>query len=325
MKAVVTGAAGFIGSHLAEELVACGHKVIGIDCLTDYYPRAIKEMNIQNLVKSPNFNFIERNLLDLDLVKLLNGVDAVFHEAAQPGVRNSWGVNFSTYVSHNILATQAMLEASKKASSLEYFVFASSSSIYGDSETYPTKEDTIPMPISPYGVTKLACEHLCNTYLKGFGLPVVILRYFTVYGPRQRPDMAFNKFIRSALMNEAITVYGDGLQTRDFTFVSDIIEANMLILKNQIRSGVFNIGGGTTTTINYVIQILKALTGKNINVKHVISEKGDVKHTCADITRAKQVLGFRPKIGIRGGLSVEIEWVQTHMNLFGSRIEPGSP
>ena len=317
----MTGVAGFIGSHLAEELVKRGHKVIGIDCFTDYYPRAIKEVNIHNLVKSQNFNFLERDILDLDLIKLLKGADAIFHEAAQPGVRKSWGVNFSTYVKRNILSTQALLEASKK-SSLKYFVYASSSSIYGDSEMYPTKEDTIPKPISPYGVTKLACEHLCNAYLNSFGLPVVILRYFTVYGPRQRPDMAFNKFIRSVLMNTNITVYGDGLQTRDFTFVSDIIEANMLILKNEIHDGIFNIGGGTKTTINDVIQILETLTGKDVNMEHTSSEKGDVKHTCADITRAKRILGFRPKIGIKEGLSREIEWLQTHLDLFSSKTKP---
>jgi nucleoside-diphosphate-sugar epimerase len=321
MKVIVTGAAGFIGSHLAEELVKRGHQVVGIDCFTDYYPRPIKEANVRNLLKSQNFDFIEKDILELDLVKLLKGVDVVFHEAAQAGVRGSWGANFSTYVKNNILSTQALLEASKK-SSLKHFVYASSSSIYGDSETYPTKEDTIPRPISPYGVTKLACEHLCNAYLTGFGLPVVILRYFTVYGPRQRPDMAFNKFIRSMLSEMDIIVYGNGQQTRDFTFVSDIVEANMLVLENEINNGIFNIGGGTTTTINEVIQILQTLNEKDVNVKYQNSEKGDVKHTCADINRAKRVLGFRPTISIKEGLPKEMDWLQTHIDLFGSRIEP---
>jgi len=310
----VTGVAGFIGSHLAEELIKRGHKVIGIDSFTDYYPRTIKEVNIRNLIKSQNFNFLERDILDLDLVRLMKGVDAIFHEAAQPGVRKSWGANFSTYVRDNILSTQALLEAAKK-SSLRYFVHASSSSIYGNSETYPTKENTIPKPISPYGVTKLACEHLCSAYLNGFGLPVTILRYFTVYGPRQRPDMAFNRFIQSMLIDESITVYGDGLQTRDFTFVSDVVEANMLILENEIYDGIFNIGCGTRATINDVIEILKNLTGKDIDVEHTNSEKGDMKHTCADITRARRILKFRPKIGIREGLSREIEWLRTHTRL----------
>jgi UDP-glucose 4-epimerase len=251
----------------------------------------------------------------LDLVKLIKGVDAIFHEAAQPGVRKSWGVNFNSYIKNNIESTQALLEASKN-SSLKYFVYASSSSIYGNSEMYPTREDTIPKPISPYGVTKLACEHLCYAYLDGFGLPVIILRYFTVYGPRQRPDMAFNKFIRSALMNVDIPVYGNGLQTRDFTFVSDIVEANMLILKNEIQEGIFNIGGGTRMSINNVIQILKDLTGKDVNVKYMNSEKGDVKHTCADITRANRILGYRPKISVKEGLSREIEWLKAHMSFF---------
>ena len=315
MKTIVTGVAGFIGSHLAEELIKCGHEVIGIDCFTDYYSRAIKEVNISNLLKSQSFNLLERNILDLDLVKLIKGVDAIFHEAAQPGVRKSWGVNFNSYIKNNIESTQALLEASKN-SSLRYFVYASSSSIYGNSETYPTREDTIPKPISPYGVTKLACEHLCDAYLDGFGLPVIILRYFTVYGPRQRPDMAFNKFIRSALMNVDIPVYGNGLQTRDFTFVSDVVEANMLILKNEIQEGIFNIGGGTRISINNVIQILKDLTGKDVNVKYMSSEKGDVKHTCADITRANRILGYRPKISVKEGLSREIEWLKAHMSFF---------
>jgi len=317
LNIVVTGAAGFIGSSLADKLLRQGHTVLGVDCFTNYYSKLLKEENIINLKKSKNFSFIESDLMALDLIKLLKNVDVVFHEAAQPGVRKSWGIDFNDYVHNNISVMQALLEAAKE-SSLKHLVYASSSSIYGDSEKYPTSEDALPKPVSPYGVTKLACEHLCNAYQKNFNLPIVMLRYFTVYGPKQRPDMAFNKFIRAALSGKTITIYGNGLQTRDFTFVQDVVDANILILKKDIQNGIFNIGGGSRIAINEVIKIIGKLIDEELKIHYANPEKGDVTHTCADITKAKQELGFEPKTSIKDGLSSEIEWFKTNMQRLGS-------
>src|SRR5512139_2707601 len=226
MKALVTGAAGFIGSTLCDTLLAAGHDVVGIDCFIDYYPRALKERNLIAARSSPRFRFIEASLVDAPLADLLRGVDVVYHQAAQAGVRASWGDDFRIYSDNNVFATQRLLEASR-ASSLQKFVYASSSSIYGDTDDLPMRETSRPQPVSPYGVTKLAAEHLTWLYWRNYGLPTVSLRYFTVYGPRQRPDMGFHRFLRAALGDEAIALYGDGEQTRDFTFVSDAVEATI--------------------------------------------------------------------------------------------------
>ena len=242
MRCLVTGVAGFIGSHLAEVLLDQGHTVIGIDCFTDYYAREFKERNLLGLKEKKEFQLIETDLLNLDLVALLKQVDWVFHLAAQAGVRASWGMNFEIYTHNNILATQKLLEASKDTE-LKGFIYASSSSVYGDTKQLPTPERTYLQPLSPYGVTKLAAEHLCYLYYKNFGVPTVALRYFTVYGPRQRPDMAFHRFLKAALMEGEIEIYGDGQQSRDFTYISDIVTAHLLTMKRFYPGEVFNIGG----------------------------------------------------------------------------------
>lgn len=308
-KYLVTGVAGFIGSHLAEQLVNDDYHVIGVDCFTDYYPREIKERNLQNILDIDNFEFVEADLLDIDLSELLNEVDYVFHESAQAGVRASWGTDFDIYTKNNVLATQRLLEASKN-SELKKLVYASSSSVYGDAKKYPTTEDMTPKPISPYGVTKLAGEHLCMLYWKNFHVPVVALRYFTVYGPRQRPDMAFHKFIKAILEDELITIYGDGEQTRDFTYVDDAVKANLLAMKSDSAGEVFNIGGGSRITVNAVVRMMEEIVGKDANIKHIAEQKGDVRHTAADITKARKLLGYDPNFELRKGLELQAEWMK---------------
>lgn len=310
MKCLVTGTAGFIGSHVAERLLREGYKVIGIDCFTDYYSRALKEANIDRILEDNNFTFIEKNLLDLDLGKCIKGADYILHQAAQAGVRKSWGEDFSIYVQNNILCTQRLLEAAKKTK-LKKFVFASSSSVYGDAEAYPTGEDIKPKPVSPYGVSKLAAENLCYLYWKCFSIPTISLRYFTVYGPGQRPDMAFNIFIKAILSGNAISVYGNGNQTRDFTFIQDVVDANFLAMKSECAGDVFNIGGGSQVSVHQTIKMIEQITGLKANVNYQDAQKGDVIHTSADITKAREVLGYSPKTGIYEGLAKEVEWIES--------------
>ncbi|UCD19182.1 MAG: NAD-dependent epimerase/dehydratase family protein [candidate division WOR-3 bacterium] len=309
MTVLVTGVAGFIGSHLAERLVGAGHKVVGVDCFTGYYPRAIKESNLAALREIDSFVFREEDLLCMELTGLLRNVDVVFHEAAQAGVRASWGSDFKVYIENNVRATQCLLEAAKDAS-LKKFLYASSSSIYGDAESYPTSEGMTPMPISPYGVTKLAAEHLCYLYHKNYGVPVLSLRYFTVYGPRQRPDMAFNKFIRAILRDEEIVIYGDGEQTRDFTYIDDIIDANISAMDAHLVGDVVNIGGGSRITVNEAIRVIENVAGKKARTKYVEKQKGDVRHTGADISRAEKMLGYRPAYNLEKGIANEFAWLR---------------
>ncbi|MCX9011223.1 MAG: GDP-mannose 4,6-dehydratase [Candidatus Methanoperedens sp.] len=309
MKCLVTGVAGFVGSHIAERLLKEGYKVTGIDCFTDYYPRALKEANIEKILEGDNFTFIENDLLDLDLEKCIKGSDYILHQAAQAGVRKSWGRDFGIYVQNNIICTQRLLEASKKIK-LKKFVYASSSSVYGDAEAYPTNEETAPMPISPYGVSKLAAEHLCYLYWKNFNIPTISLRYFTVYGPGQRPDMAFNIFTRAVLKGNPCPVYGSGNQTRDFTFIQDVVEANLLAMLSESAGDIFNIGGGSQVSINQVIKMIEQITGLEANVSYQEAQKGDVTHTSADITKARKILGYSPKNGIYEGLTEEVEWMK---------------
>ena len=305
----MTGAAGFIGSHLSESLIQKGFDVVGIDNFTDYYPRTIKETNITQLRGGNNFEFVEASLLEVDLAKLLDGVEVVFHEAAQAGVRASWGQNFKIYSDNNILATQMLLEACCR-SPVKKLIYGSSSSVYGDTPDLPMKESSLPCPVSPYGVSKLAAEHLCFLYYKNFGIPAVSLRYFTVYGPRQRPDMAFHRFFKWALKNETIRVYGDGQQTRDFTYIDDIVEANLLALEKGAPGKVYNIGGGSRISLERVIQIISEITGRQLKVDYQEKEKGDVRHTMADTTRAQRELHYSPKVSIREGLQAEYEWIK---------------
>lgn len=312
MKCIVTGAAGFIGSSLGERLLNQGVDVIGIDSFVDYYPRILKEKNIENLKKHPKFVFIEGNLTDLDLSKLISNNDCIFHQAAQAGVRASWGRDFHVYADNNIMATQQLLEVCKEKK-IAKLIFASSSSVYGDCQDMPMREESIPSPVSPYGVSKLASEQLCYLYWKNFNVPVVSLRYFTVYGPRQRPDMAFNKFIRAILKDEEIIMYGDGEQTRDFTYIDDIVTANILAMSKGKNGKVYNIGGGSRISLNKVIDMIAIISGKKPKVKQLGIQKGDMKDTLADITRAKSELGYEPTVKLEVGLEKEYIWMKENL------------
>lgn len=307
MRCLVSGVAGFIGSHLAERLVRDGQEVIGIDCFLDYYPREVKEENLAGLKKSPNFHFQEANLLELDLPALVQKTDFIFHLAAQAGVRASWGESFSIYTENNIRATQRLLE-SCKGQKVSKFILASSSSVYGDAEEMPTSENSAPKPVSPYGLSKLACEHLCYLYWKNHKIPYLALRYFTVYGPRQRPDMAFHKFLRSALHGKEIEIYGDGNQTRDFTYISDIINATVKSISTDAVAESVNLGGGSPATIWQVLNIIEDITGKRVRLRHIEEQKGDVRHTCADITKAQRILGYAPQVRLGDGLRKQFLW-----------------
>jgi nucleoside-diphosphate-sugar epimerase len=297
MKALVTGCAGFIGSHLVDKLLEQGYEVIGIDCFTDYYPRETKEANISIALKNNNFEFIAEDILKMDKYP---EVDYIFHEAAQAGVRASWGKSFEGYTRNNIAATQKLLEFYKETN-VKKFVYASSSSVYGDAEL-PMREDSLLKPVSPYGVTKLAGENMCYLYWKNYNVPTVSLRYFTVFGPRQRPDMAIHKFVKAILKGEVITIYGDGTQTRDFTFVDDAVEANILATKSDVVGEVFNIGGGSRISVNDLIKRVEAITELKAKVKYVEKQKGDVRDTWAEVNRAKKELRWMPRTNIYTGL-----------------------
>jgi UDP-glucose 4-epimerase len=314
MKCLITGVAGFIGSALGEKLVSLGNEVVGIDSFTDYYPRKLKDNNIRSLMADKNFTLIEGNLINADLKKLLKGTDVVFHQAAQAGVRASWGEKFKVYVDNNVLATQLLLEAAKD-SNIKKLIFASSSSVYGDTKDIPMKESSETKPISPYGVTKLAAEHLCYLYWKTYGVPTASLRYFTVYGPRQRPDMAFNKFIKAMLKDEEIVIFGDGEQTRDFTFISDAVSANLLLAESKAVGEVFNIGGGSNVSVKQVIKMLEKIAGKKPKLKFVEKQKGDMRNTVADISKAKKTLGYAPSVKLEEGLEREFNWVKETIKL----------
>jgi UDP-glucose 4-epimerase len=307
MKALVTGAAGFIGSHLSAVLTSRGAEVVGLDCFTDYYGRDQKEANLA-AIATPRFRFVEGALQTVDLAKLLQGVTHVFHLAAQAGVRRSWGAEFSIYTSHNVEATQRLLEE-VKGRPLTRFVYASSSSVYGDLAAIPMREESPLHPVSPYGVTKLAAEHLCSLYYVNYGVPTVSLRYFTVYGPRQRPDMAFHRFIRAALTGQPITIYGDGEQTRDFTFVADAAAATAAAGDRGRPGAVYNIGGGSRVTVNSVLDRLARITGRTLDVRREDPQKGDMRDTFADTTRAREDLDFRPAHSLDAGLAAEYEWL----------------
>jgi UDP-glucose 4-epimerase len=309
MRILVTGAAGFIGSWLSERLLALEHEVRGIDCLTDYYSPDMKRRNLRRALQNDRFHFFEEDLLGANLAGLLDGCETVFHQAAQAGVRASWGRDFQIYTDNNVLATQRLLEAARE-SSIKRLVYASSSSVYGDAENMPVSEEEPPRPVSPYGVTKLAAEHLCLLYHKNFGVPTIALRYFTVYGPRQRPDMAFHKFIRAILDKEPIALFGDGEQTRDFTYIDDAVESNMLAMEHGKPGTVYNIGGGSRISVNRTIEILEEITGIKAIVNKTGPQKGDVLHTWANTTRAQKDLGFLPRHSIADGLRNEVEWLK---------------
>jgi nucleoside-diphosphate-sugar epimerase len=308
-RIVVTGAAGFIGSHLSERLLALGHRVVGIDSFTDYYARASKERNLESSLAHPDFTFEEMDLVDSDLGPVLKEARIVYHLAGQPGVRPSWGGQFDRYVRDNIIATQRLLEALKEAR-IERLVFAGSSSVYGDAEMFPTKETALPRPVSPYGVTKLAAEHLALLYSKNFGVPVVSVRYFTVYGPRQRPDMAFSRFMQALVDGDVIEVFGDGEQTREFTYVSDAVEGTIKAATAGVVGQVFNLGGGSRVTVNRVLATLEDISQMTVRRQVLPEAPGDPRHTGASINLARERLGWEPRVSLREGLTNQWRWFQ---------------
>lgn len=312
MRCLVTGVAGFIGSHLAERLIAHGHHVVGLDSFTEAYEETLKEANIAGIRSVEGFQLIRGDLAEVDLEAGLKGVEAVFHLAAQAGVRSSWGREFHLYLHRNVLATQRLLEACR-SKPIKKLVYASSSSVYGDQSRYPTPETATPKPVSPYGVTKLAAEHLCFLYWKNFAVPCVSLRYFTVYGPRQRPDMAFHRFMGAIWEGTPIVVYGDGTQSRDFTYVSDVVEANLRALEAGRPGEVYNVGGGSTSTLRDVLGILERVTGRSPVITWESPERGDVMHTRADLTKAREELGYGAEVGLEEGLAHQWEWMKGWM------------
>jgi nucleoside-diphosphate-sugar epimerase len=310
-KSIVTGAAGFVGSHLVDRLLAAGHDVSGIDCFTDYYARADKEANLACAAGHARFRLVEADLAEADLAALLDGADTVFHTAGQAGVRPSWGTQFEAYVRHNITATQRLLEAAT-ASSIRRLVFTSSSSVYGDADELPATERALPRPVSPYGVTKLAAEHLCSLYATVHGVPCVSLRLFTVYGPRQRPDMAIRRFLEAALRDETVAVYGDGNQTRDFTFVSDVVDALLLAAEAGTTERVLNVCGGARVRLAELIALIEDVAGRTLRVAHEEAARGDARDTWGDNTLAREAIGFAPKVPLRAGVEAAWRWVREH-------------
>ena len=319
-RIVVTGAAGFIGSHLVDRLLADGCEVVGIDSFEDYYPRPLKEANLRAARASDRFTLLTDNLLTLAgvdgaasveprLPALLAGADCVVHLAAQAGVRASWGRSFRTYSDNNVLGTQVVLEACKQVG-VPKVVYASSSSVYGDTDQLPMREDADCRPVSPYGVTKLAGEQLCRLYHRNHGTPTVSLRFFTVYGPRQRPDMAFHIFLRALFEGRPLEVFGEGNQTRDFTFVSDIVEGIVRAMHGR-DGAVYNLGGGSRVSLLQAIHSLEAASGRTAQIKGESVQAGDVKHTWADLSLAEDELGYRPCVSLDEGLQREADWLRT--------------
>jgi UDP-glucuronate 4-epimerase len=308
-RALVTGCAGFIGSYLADALLADGWEVAGVDCFNDNYPAPEKAANLADAREHPRFTLHLADLAAADPAPFLEGCDVVFHLAAEPGVRSSWGRRFERFVHNNVEATQRLLESSL-ATPERRFVYASSSSVYGDSERLPTPEDATPSPLSPYGVTKLAGEQLCRVYHANHGVDTVALRFFTVYGPRQRPDMAFRRFCEAAAAGAPIRLFGDGRQSRDFTFVDDVVRAVRAAGSTPgIGGRAYNIGGGAPVSLNEALSEIAALAGRPLDVRRSGRESGDVLHTAADVARARDELGFAPSTSLREGLSAEFAWV----------------
>jgi UDP-glucuronate 4-epimerase len=303
---LVTGCGGFVGSHLTERLLERADEVRGVDAFTDYYERSVKERNLERIRGAAGFELVEADLADEPLEPLLDGVDGVFHLAAQPGVRGSWGATFAIYAKDNLVATQRLFEAAARAGTR--VVFASSSSVYGNAETYPTTEDMPPQPVSPYGVTKLTCEHLARVYADSFGLDVIALRYFTVYGPRQRPDMAFTRIAHALANGGRFTVLGSGEQSRDFTYVDDAVDATLLSMERGTPGAVYNVGGGTEATLNEILALGQELSGRRLDLVREAAAAGDVTRTSADTSRIRGDTGWAPRVRIEEGLRRQLVW-----------------
>jgi UDP-glucuronate 4-epimerase len=308
---LVTGCAGFIGSHLAEALIAAGHEVRGIDCFTPYYERSVKQENVSGLAEQDAFAFSEGDLAQVDLTHLLDGIDGVFHLAAQAGVRTSWGGDFDVYVHHNLLATQRLFEASVEAGCR--VVFASSSSVYGNALSYPTREDDSVAPVSPYGVTKLSCELLARAYASSFGLDFVALRYFTIYGPRQRPDMAVTRIVGALIEGTPFEIYGDGEQSREFTYVADAVRATIDSMDSGRSGAAYNVGGGAETTLRSVIETCERLSGRRLELIRLPAAKGDARRTAADTSRIRTDLGWSPSTSVEEGLAAQLAWAESRV------------
>lgn len=312
MRALVTGAAGFIGSTLCERLLSDGWTVRGVDCYTPYYPASIKHQNVTRLLSSTSFEMVEGDLQACDLGPLFEGVDTVFHLAGQPGVRLSWSNDFATYLQLNVAVTQRLLEQARMHD-VSRFVFASSSSVYGNVTEVPTDESSPTNPFSPYGVTKLAADRLCSAYGENFGLSTVSLRYFTVYGPRQRPDMALHRMIEACATGRSFTVFGDGEQIRDFTFVEDVVDATVRAGTRACPPGeCLNIAGIGETSVNALIDVVGRAVGTQLEVRYESAQPGDVRRTGADTSRARSLLGWSPSVSIEEGVTRQVEWHKLH-------------
>jgi nucleoside-diphosphate-sugar epimerase len=317
MQALVTGCAGFIGSRLTETLLAQGVAVRGVDAFTTYYDPAVKHRNLAAARESSRFELVDGDLNQIDLSDVLDGVDVVYHLAGQPGVRVSWSDGFSQYVTLNVLATQRLLEATREHS-VQRLVYASSSSIYGNAARYPTTEDDVPHPHSPYGVTKLAAEHLCSLYAENWGAPTVSLRYFSVYGPRQRPDMGFSRFFDAIQAGRPLPIYGTGRQIRDFTFVGDVVDATIAAGTADTRAGtVCNVAGGSSISVLELIPLLEEITARTIATEHLLAQPGDVDRTGGSIERARDLLGWEPSVDLADGLRAQLD----HLRSLGSWVD----
>ncbi|OZC75186.1 UDP-glucose 4-epimerase [Rhodococcus sp. 06-462-5] len=308
-RVLVTGAAGFVGSTISDSLLQEGYEVLGVDSMNDYYDPAMKEDRLKKLSGRERFTFIRGDLLDLPLKEIIESASFVVHQAGQPGVRNSWSSGFDEYVSRNVILTQRLLEASKEFS-IERFVYASSSSLYGNQEHWPCSEAATPQPFSPYGVTKLAAEHLVSLYAENFGLHTASLRYFTVYGPGQRPDMAFHRFCEATISGNPVKIFGDGGQRRDFTYVDDIVRANILAMthSNVGKGSIYNVCGGTDATVNDVLETLERIAGSPVPVERVPAVSGDVRRTAGDSKKIRDELDWSPKTSLHDGLSAQLAW-----------------
>lgn len=310
MRYLVTGCAGFVGSHLVERLLAQGGEVIGVDAFLENYPRERKLSQISGVLEQPSFRLVEGLLQEIDLEELLEGIDQVFHLAAVPGVRPSWGKAFQDYADNNLLATQRLLEACRE-SGIQRLIYASSSSVYGDTDRLPMHEDALTLPFSPYGVTKLAAEHMVRLYYRNFGLETVSVRYFTVYGSRQRPDMAIQRFLRVAAEGGSVTVFGDGEQSRDFTHVTDIADATLRAAARGTPGRVYNVGGGSRVTVNELLALIEQVTGCRLSIERTPAKPGDVRATLADCSSAQQDLGFTPRVSLKEGLEEQWAWLNS--------------